>query len=413
MADQHTEQRDAPQPVGARSSSRLPGPGEVAGWHLDVLRGFLRPRSAAPSARSQRLIESLGEVAEAISSRKSTTEVLTTVVDEAKRMLGTDKAVLCLLSTETGGLLLDETAVFVRGRRDQYPEEWWRARIADVATDALEQRVPVVEMVDRTWLMTMPVKIKGRPIGVLAVMNPPSRRFTNDQVALLAVLSAFAGTAIENARLQAQSHYALLSDERMRIAREMHDGLSQSLFGTSLELDVCRKRVRDNPDEVAGRLDRVQEILVRSLSELRRYIHDLRPVSLNTLGLVGAMHQRLSEIGDARGVSMRVYTEGVERPLPPSIEACLYRVAQEAVTNVAKHADAKRAVVLLRFDTTEVHMIIEDDGHGFDVAEAQQRLEKDESIGLKSMRDRVQSEGGTFALSSSSKGTMLKVDIPC
>jgi signal transduction histidine kinase len=387
---------------------------ELVRWHADVLRGIPREsRIVRPRRRQQQLIESLSEVAEAISSTKSTSSVLCTVVEEAKSLVGTDKAVLCLLSGSGDDIRIDDSAVFVRGRRDQYPEHWWRAKIAEVATSALEQRVPVVALVDDTWLMTVPVKAKGRPIGVLAVMNRPSRRFRDEQVALLAVLGAFAGTAIENARLHSQSQYALLADERNRIAKEMHDGLSQSLFGTSLELDVCRKRVRDHPDEVAQRLDHVQTILVRSLSELRRYIHDLRPLTLNTLGLVGALHQRIAEIGDPQGLSIRVYTDGDERPLPPGPEACLYRVAQEAVSNITKHACARHAVVMLTFSHAEVRLLVEDDGHGFDINEALQRVENDSCIGLKSMRERVQSEGGRFSISSGARGTTLQVVLPC
>lgn len=385
---------------------------EVIGWHVDSLLGRSKARIGAVPRRFH-LIESLGDVADAISSSGSTTDVLTTVVEEAKHLLGTDKAVLCLLSNGLNGPEIDDSAVFVRGRRDQYPEAWWRAKISEAGRSAIEQRVPVVEMVDRTWLMTVPVKTKGRLVGVLAVMNPMSRRFTDDQVALIAVLGAFAGTAIENARLQAQSQYALLSDERNRIAKEMHDGLSQSLFSTSLELDICRKRVLEDPEGVAKRLDRVQTILVRSLSELRRYIHDLRPLSLNTLGLVGALHQRLNEIADARGVSVRVYTEGDQRPLPPGVEAALYRVAQEAVTNIAKHAEAKHAIVILRFEAAVVRLTVEDDGRGFDLDAALDRVEREESIGLKSMRERVQTEGGTFSITSGKRGTTLKVEIPC
>jgi hypothetical protein len=164
---------------------------------------------------------------------------------------------------------------------------------------------------------------------------------------------------------------------------------------------------------VAKRLDHVQTILVRSLSELRRYIHDLRPLSLNTLGLIGALHQRLNEIGDARGVSVRVYTEGDERALPPGVEAALYRVAQEAVTNIAKHAEAKHAIAILRFAATSVHLTVEDDGIGFDLKDALDKVEREESLGLKSMRERVQNEGGTFSITSGRRGTTLKVDIPC
>jgi signal transduction histidine kinase len=399
---------------GGTDSGTAPSFRELLRWHGEMLRGVSTSRRLTrPGRRQQRLIESLNEVASAVSSSMSMTDVLTTVVDEAKNVIGTDKAVLCLLSDGKDGPVIDEGAVFVRGRRNQYPEEWWRARISDSVKPALEQRTPSVAMIDGTWLMTMPVKSKGRPIGVLAVMNPMSRRFTDDQVALAAVLGAFAGTAIDNARLHKQSQYALLADERNRIAKEMHDGLSQSLFGTSLEIDVCRKRMREHPAEVEKRLDHAQAVLIRSLSELRRYIHDLRPISLNTLGLVGAMHQRAIEIGEAYGLAIRVYAEGTERPLPPGAEACLYRVAQEAVANVAKHADAKHAFVMLHYGAADMRLTIEDDGHGFDINEALRRVSRDECIGLKSMRERVQSEGGRFSITSGSRGTSLEVVLPC
>jgi signal transduction histidine kinase len=371
------------------------------------------PSSRRSARRQERLIESLSEVAEAISSTKSIPEVLDTVVDEAKRLIDTDKAVLCLFDDDGGKLTVAEHSVFVRGRRDQYPEEWWRERIEGVARSAIEQRAPISSTSDGTCLMTVPVKTKGRAIGVLTVINPGERRFTQDQVALLAVLGAFAGSAIENARLNAESHYALLSDERGRIAKEMHDGLSQSLFSVSLELDVCRKRIRGDPAEVERRLGHMQTVLVRSLGELRRYIYDLRPVSLNTEGLVGAISQRTAEIGESRGLSVRIYTEGRERRVPPGVEACLYRVAQEAVSNVAKHAKAKRVVTMVEFRPTEVRLVIEDDGHGFDVVAALARCEQDECIGLRGMRERVESQGGRFTLSSGIRGTVVEATIPC
>jgi two-component system NarL family sensor kinase len=157
----------------------------------------------------------------------------------------------------------------------------------------------------------------------------------------------------------------------------------------------------------------MQTILVRSLSELRRYIYDLRPVSLNTLGLVGAVSQRVTEIGEARGLSVRIYTEGHERVLPPGAEACLYRVAQEAVSNVAKHAKARRAVVVLEFGAADVRLVVEDDGRGFDVEKAMERSAHDESIGLRSMRERVEAQGGRLSVSSGDRGTTVEVVVPC
>ena len=410
------QEAEAPRvPAAEAAADWRPPVHEPEGLRTRIARGLSGWRGAGrvPTRKQQRLIESLNEVAAAISSTMSTTDVLNTVVEEAKHLVASDKAVLCLLAPDREGFAIDESAVFVRGRRNQYPEDWWRERIDEAATCALEECIPNMSIVDGTRLMTVPVKSRNRPIGILAVMNPMSRRFTEDQIALIAVLAAFAGTAIENARLHAQSQAALLADERTRIAKEMHDGLSQSLFGTSLELDVCRKRVKEHPDEVEQRLDHVQTILVRSLSELRRYIHDLRPVSLNSLGLVGAISQRVTEIGEAKGMSVRVYAEGEERALPPGPESCLYRVALEAVANTAKHSEAQRSIVMLRYTATEVSMVVEDDGQGFDVSEARGRGERGECIGLESMRDRVKAEGGRFSARSGERGTTIQVVLPC
>jgi signal transduction histidine kinase len=399
-------QRIPDAPTRGSASERARHTGAAAGLTALLARG-------RASRRQERLIESLNEVTEAIASTKSIPDILNTVVDETKRLIDTDKAVLCLFNDSAGDPTIDDRAVFVRGRRDRYPETWWRERIADVARSAAETRTPIASMEDGTWIMTVPVKTKGRAVGVLTVINPGLRRFGQDQVALLAILGALAGSAIENSRLNAESHYALLADERSRIAKEMHDGLSQSLFSVSLELDVCRKQIKDHPAEAERRLAHVQTVLVRSLSELRRYIYDLRPVSLNTLGLVGAISQRASEIGDARGLSVRLYTEGRERALPPGAEACVYRVAQEAVSNVAKHAKATRAVIMLAYGRSDVRLVIEDDGHGFDVAEAMERCSHDECIGLRSMRERVESQGGHFSVSSGERGTTIEAVVPC
>jgi signal transduction histidine kinase len=402
-------------PVGVAGVVAPPRPAAVECGRAAVGRPSRRSwLPAGPGARRQeRLIESLNEVAEAMSSTKTIPEILNTVVDEAKRLIDTDKVVLCLFAGSGHELTIDDRAVFVRGRRDQYPEEWWRERIGDVARSAVGQSTPIPSMSDRAWIMSVPVKTKGRSVGVLTVMNPGSRRFTQHHAAVLAILSALAGSAIENSRLNAESHFALLSDERGRIAKEMHDGLSQSLFSVSLELDVCRKRIKDHPGEVERRLGHMQTVLVRSLSELRRYIYDLRPISLNTLGLTGAISQRAAEIGEARGLSVRVYTEGRERAVPPGVEAALYRVAQEAVSNVAKHAKAHRAVLLVEYGTSDVRLVVEDDGRGFDVADAIARCAHDECIGLRSMRERIEAQGGTLGVSSSQRGSTIEAVVPC
>ncbi|MDO8916122.1 MAG: GAF domain-containing sensor histidine kinase, partial [Coriobacteriia bacterium] len=336
-----------------------------------------------------------------------------TMVDEAKALVETDKSVLCLLADGGPGPRIDDGAIFVRGRRDQYPETWWRAQIEEATASTMERNAPYVAAKDGAWMLTVPVKIKGRAIGVLAAINPRARPFREDQVSLMAVLGAFAGIAIENSRLHEQASYALLADERSRIAKDMHDGLSQQLFSVSLELDVCRKRLRSRPDEVERRLERQQAVVVRSLSELRRYIYDLRPLSLDRLGLAAAMRMRVMEISEAAGIAGRLQVDGASRRLPPGVEACLYRVAQEAVSNAARHAQASRVIVTLRFGASTVLMVVEDDGIGFTSRDRDVASDSDSGMGLANMRDRVAAEGGSLDVVSGDSGTTVTVDLPC
>jgi signal transduction histidine kinase len=408
-----TDSQSASAAAPARARSMRPGARFRAAHDALLERladiGIELPRTRR--RRRERLIVSLGHVASAISSTMRTEEVLRTVVDEAKEVVGTDKAVLCLLADAEPQYRLDDRTVIVRGRRSQYPEEWWRARIGQAAEPTMARNTPLITEADSAWLLTVPVRIKDRPVGVLAAINPRSRPFSEDQATLMAVLGAFAGSAIESARLHEQWSYALLASERARIAKDMHDGLSQQLFSVSLELDVCRKRLDSQPDEVQRRLERIQGVVVRSLTEVRRYIYDLRPVSLDKLGLTGAVEMRMTEICEANGLTGRFRVDGDPRPLPPGVEACLYRVAQEAMGNIARHAQAHSVDVEFAYRPGGIGLVVTDDGVGFPVDDS--FAARDDGLGLASMRERVSGEGGTLSVQSDGGGTCVRVDVPC
>lgn len=383
-------------------------------------------RRVVPRQRASRLlgisssppshfVESLSEVASVVSSRTSIDEVLERVVDEAKVLVRCRKALLWLFDEESDEAATRDSVVLVRGSRDQYPETWWRSCLEQVGHEVLESGTPQL-LEDRghdAVLACVPVKSHDRTIGLLSAINGRARSFSEDQMMLLAVLGAFAGTAIENARLRGQSEYALLAGERNRIAKEMHDGLAQSLFSASLSIEVCKRKVRTAPDDIEQKLGETQELLSDSLAELRRYIFDLRPVSIERLGLVGAIDSKLEEIERAGRLQTSLRVTGRERPLAPSAEACLYRVMQEAVANVVKHASARSVLVTLNFATESVELLVQDDGAGFDVEQAATRAETGKSLGFRSMRDRVSAEGGRLKIHSApGEGTNLCVTLP-
>lgn len=376
------------------------------GGRIDSLFGWGRKRPKGD------LIAALNDVASAVSSKTSVEDVLETIVERAKRITNTEKAALIL--TVEHGSALDEDTLVVKGSRDEHPEEWWYGKLRDNAPDMFESGEVYLDQSsdDDAWLMVAPIRIKDRPVGLLAAINSKDRKFNSDQQDFLAILGAFAASAIENARLAEQTRYVLLASERDRIAREMHDGISQSLFSVALGLEVCKKMILRDPRTVAERLDELQRTVDLSRSELRRFIYDLRPVKLQELGLVGAIEYWVHEVTTSGEVRGDIEVTGDACTLTPATEACLYRVAKESVSNVVKHANASRFLVQIDYGPDTVTLVVVDDGDGFD-QNADVPTDRESGIGLRSIEERVRREGGELRVASErGRGTRIEVRIP-
>ena len=198
-------------------------PGERSPFPLSVAlqRGFAALFRRTPSrnvSHQGNLISSLNEVADAVSSALGVEQVLACIVERAKRVSDTDKAVL-VLADEHGGPL-DMDSMTVRGQRTQHLQEWWQERLEAIADQVFESHRVAVEFHPEqdAWFLASPIRVKDHPIGLICAINSADRPFTEVQVDFLAILSAFAATAIENARLAEQSKYVLLASERDRIA---------------------------------------------------------------------------------------------------------------------------------------------------------------------------------------------------
>ena len=355
------------------------------------------------------LITSLNEVADAVSSAMDPGAVLTTIMERAKRITDTDKAVLVFTSQH--GRNLDLDSIVVRGRRRQHLQEWWQERLEQLGDTVFESQGVIVENhpEQRAWLLCSPVRVKDRPIGLICAINSADRPFSDEQIDFFAILSAFAASAIEIARLAEESRYVLLASERDRIAAEMHDGVIQELFSISLGLEMCKRQATTDPEAVSARLDTLQRQLNSSMTELRRFMYDLRPARLSELGLVGAIEYWIHDVTADTACAGRLVAEGDPPDLSPAAEACLYRVAKEAISNVVRHANAATFDVLLTAEDGVVRLIVSDDGRGFDVASTQ--LTSD-GFGLRNLRERVEREGGTILIDSSPEaGTTVTVQL--
>lgn len=209
-------------------------------------------------------------------------------------------------------------------------------------------------------------------------------------------------------RLNKQAQETAAMAERARLARELHDSVTQALYSVNLYADATRLALSSGKTDVAAENVRQLHGLAReAMSDMRLLIFELRPSILEEAGLVGALQARLEAVEARSGFQTAFQVEG-ERCLSPFVEAELYRVAQEALNNVLKHAQAKQVTVHLRFNEERLCLKIQDDGIGFDLEMARQSG----GLGLRSMEERVQQIGGNLILETApGKGTTLRIEV--
>lgn len=360
------------------------------------------------------LITALDSVAASISSARTVHDVLTIIVEAAKRFTGTEKVIVCLVDEFAEGLVMDESTLVVRGARSTHLQEWWGEHLADIADDVFTDGRSFFDIDDerRAWLLAVPVRTQDRPLGILVAINALDHRLLPEHSAFLSILGAFAAVSIANARLAEDARYAMLASERERIAREMHDGISQSLFSVSLGLELAKKQVPKDPALAVRTLEDLERQLSASSRELRRLIYDLRPMKLQELGLVGSVTTWIGEATRGSGMRGTVDVSGQQCPLRPSQEACLYRVAKEAISNAVRHSGGTLVTVQIEYRADAVTLTVSDDGKGLTEGETRARLEGT-GAGMRNMTERVAAEDGRLTVTSTpGAGTEVQAELP-
>ena len=215
-----------------------------------------------------------------------------------------------------------------------------------------------------------------------------------------------------HAQLLAQAREAGVLDERQRMAREIHDTLAQGLTGIVTQVQAARNAA-DRPADWRRHLDNAARLARESLSEARRSVQAVGPEPLTAARLPEALAEVVDRWSGLHGVAAEVTTTGTARPMHPEVEVALLRTAQEALANVAKHADASRVVLTLSYMEDLVTLDIRDDGAGFDPAAVRERPQRDGGFGLTVMRQRVARLAGTLEIESEpGAGTAIWAGIP-
>ncbi len=267
-------------------------------------------------------------------------------------------------------------------------------------------------------LLAVPLKSRDEVRGVLT-LGDTERHFTSQDVEVLAAIGGEIGVALENARLYESMRFYVgqvtraQEDERKRIARELHDETTQDLIALSRRLEALGGEGRSLPAAARKRLGELQELVDGALRGVRRFSHNLRPSALDDLGLLPALEGMAAAQADDGGPVTELRVEGERRRLQPEAELTLFRIAQEALSNVRRHARAGRAVVTVRFGESEVELIVEDDGQGFPVPAHLGELGPRGKLGIVGMFERARLLGGTFTVSSEpGRGTRLAACLP-
>jgi len=211
------------------------------------------------------------------------------------------------------------------------------------------------------------------------------------------------------ARHAAEADFALLTAERTRLARELHDTLEQTLASVGLQLDAAKGFFGEQPDHSEKLLDSATELLRESQAEVRRSVWNLRSVKLEEATLVDALQQLASALADANGPVVEV--ECISKPVqvPPGVASHLFRVAQEAVTNALKHSQAKHIRISLAFELDGLRLVVADDGCGFDANNAA----ADGHFGLRGLRERATAMRGKLDVASKpDAGTRVEIFVP-
>ncbi len=254
---------------------------------------------------------------------------------------------------------------------------------------------------------SIPLYFRDTPLGIINVTTPAWRQLTHDELRLLSTIANQVGIAIERARLAEESTRLARAEERARIAREIHDTLAQDLTAIALHIEGGLNQLERDPQRARERLEQALTLCRASLEEARRSVLDLRTLPLAGKSLVEALGAMGRAFTAESGIRAQVHAD-IDLRLPLRVEAELFRIAQEALANVRRHAHATDVAITVRARGPRVQLVVRDDGQGFDAAAGQEGR-----YGVLGMRERARVLGGALRIEGrAGRGTMVRVTVP-
>ncbi|GHG00598.1 sensor histidine kinase [Deinococcus piscis] len=257
-----------------------------------------------------------------------------------------------------------------------------------------------------------PMRDEAGLVGVLILGHAEAGAFAEANMPLLALMASQAALGVRNARAYLYSEELAISDERTRIAREIHDGVAQSLAFCAIKLDVVARQIHSDPERAEAEVRAAGALLREQIQEVRRSIFALRPINLEKYGLLDTMRMYVQDFGEQNKLRTALDISG-EVALSKGDEAILFRILQESLNNVAKHAAASSVTVTLEGGPCWLQLRVQDNGRGFDPEQISGRVSSAGGLGLTQMRERMESRGGEYAVvSEPGRGTLVEARLP-
>ena len=257
-------------------------------------------------------------------------------------------------------------------------------------------------------LFSVPVIVKDEAHGAITFYYHEPHSFSEEEFRLALSVADQAALALENARLRAQAKESAAMDERSRLARELHDSVTQSLYSVTMYTEAAARLLPSGHGAAAQHLRDARDTAQEALREMRLMIYQLRPPVLEKGGLAVALQVRLDAVERRGGIHAELTVEGEDR-LPPAVQAELHQIAQEALNNALKHAHAHQVQVHLLFGDAVTQLKVQDDGLGFDLAAAR----AGGGQGLSGMVERAEKIGARLEIDTApGRGTKVAVKVP-
>jgi signal transduction histidine kinase len=375
-------------------------------------------------AERRRLIaESLREILAALNSDQSLSAILDLIAAQARRLLDTQAVGIYRLVSEADrwavqaarGLLV----TYVAGSNVPIGQSTLRQAIlarrplagshvsAANSPEKDQQRVRRPQLGWYQAWLAVPLLVKDDVYGGMLLYYTEPRALSEEEIQLATSFCDQAALAIENARLRERVEQAAAAAERERLARDLHDAVTQMLFSASVIAEALPRIWATEPQEAQNGIEELRRLMRGALAEMRTMLLELRPAALTEEPLGELLCYLADAVTGQTRIPVLLTVEG-EAPLQPELQVALFRIAQEALNNVAKHARASRAAVSLRCTPGSVRLEITDDGCGFDAAAIPL-----EAMGLRIMQERAAGIEASFEIESQpGQGTRLRVDWP-